>query len=368
MPYPTLQSLPAFVRKLSKAKQKRWQKIWNSVFDQTGSEEKAFKAANAIIKESVNGKEADTMKKNGKYRGIEADFDLSEAMALVESDQEKGVIKNVVLLTGEVPTKNKTLYTKGALKEAASRYEGAKMFLDHGEDMVRSVRDLGGVYRNVRLNENKVLGDLHLRDSDEVREIAFTMAREKIGGLSIRDRGRGREENDVFIVEGFAKSGPYSIDLVTEPSANMNLFEHQQDDEDDNKGGSEDMDIKEITLEILSEKRKDLIESIQADARKTFLEEFKEMLKKGESADKILLLAESGFPSEVSKKVREMIEPESVTLEVAKKIVENFKEISEKIVPSNENPKVKGHGAAKDDDQGKPKEINEAEVIESLYK
>ena len=123
------------------------------------------------------------------------------------------------------------------------------------------------------------------------------------------------------------------------------------------------MDIKEITLEILSEKRKDLIESIQADARKTFLEEFKEMLKKGESADKILLLAESGFPSEVSKKVREMIEPESVSLEVAKKIVENFKEISEKIVPSNENPKVKGHGRPKMMTRGNPKKSTKPKLL-----
>jgi len=163
-------------------------------------------------------------KKNG-FRDVSLDFDLHEAMSGIKINKEAGVIQDVVLLTGEKVTKNKTRYTSEALKEARVRYEGAKMFLDHGEDMVRSVRDYGGVYRRVRLSENKVVADLHVREGGDVRNLVFSMAEHLTGGLSIRDRGRGHEDGDVFVVEGFAKGGVFSIDLVTEPSANENLFE-----------------------------------------------------------------------------------------------------------------------------------------------
>ncbi len=44
---------PDYVKKLSEKKKRQWIHIWNSTFKQTKNEEKAFKAANAIIKESV---------------------------------------------------------------------------------------------------------------------------------------------------------------------------------------------------------------------------------------------------------------------------------------------------------------------------
>lgn len=44
---------PDHVKKLPEKKKRQWIHIWNSVFKQTKSEVKAFKAANAIIKESI---------------------------------------------------------------------------------------------------------------------------------------------------------------------------------------------------------------------------------------------------------------------------------------------------------------------------
>lgn len=56
MPYTSITDVPDHVKKYSKKKQRRWRSIWNSVFKQTGSETRAFKAANASLKQ-----EAETM-------------------------------------------------------------------------------------------------------------------------------------------------------------------------------------------------------------------------------------------------------------------------------------------------------------------
>ena len=320
------------------------------------------------------------MKKNIKIREVGFEVDLTEAMASVQIDKEHGVLKEVVLLTGERATKNNTFYTKKALVEAVPRYEGAKMFLDHGDSEVRSVRDLGGTYRNVRMKESKVVGDLKLVEDSTVRNIVFHMAEEKVGGLSIRDRGRGHEENDLFMVEGFSKGNPYSIDLVTEPSANSNLFEHHdgnEDDDDENKGG-DDMKLSEAKIEDLQKENSALVESIRADERTKVLSEVTEKLKKAEDAEKQLALskklnslAEAGFPAEVSKSVRKMVESELVTFEMAEGIILAQKEVIAAISkqPAG-NPKVTGHGIDQEIAEGKDvrttDKITDDELKESL--
>ena len=66
------------------------------------------------------------MKKN-KYRAYDFVSDLNEAVGEAVVNKDSGIIAGVVLLTGEKVSKNKTFYTKKALNEAVSRYDGAKM-------------------------------------------------------------------------------------------------------------------------------------------------------------------------------------------------------------------------------------------------
>lgn len=322
------------------------------------------------------------MKKTTQEIGFEVS--LEEAMASVQVDKEAGVLKEVVLLTGEKTTKNNTFYTKAALQEAGRRYEGAKMFLDHADSEVRSVRDLGGTYRNVRLKENKVVGDLHLVNDQSVREIAYHMAEQKVGGLSIRDRGRGRKEDDVFMVEGFSKGNPFSIDLVSEPSANNNLFESAEGNDDDleeKTQGGDDMKLSEAKLDDLQKENPALVEAIRADERAKVTKEVEEKVKNGETAQKELLLAkklqalaEAGFPAEVSKSVRKMIEGEAITLEAAQSLIGAQKEVIAAVSkqPAGK-PKVSGHGVDQDmaeglDEKGnRPSDkISDDELKESL--
>lgn len=294
-----------------------------------------------------------------KNQQINFTSDLSEAMAGTRLDRERGVIEGVVLLTGEKVSKNKTFYTSKALTEAKSRYEGAKMFLDHpkaGED-VRSVRDFGGSYRNVRIEEGRYLkADLHVLPNKDVRELVFSIAEAKTPGvgLSIRDRGHGREEKGVFLVEGFAARGSYSIDLVTEASVNENLFESTQ--------GGEDMDLKEtlskLTLEQLQEGAPALVAEISSRERTSVLKELEEKIKAAEDAPKIraqarkmLALAESALPADVVAKIKPVIEADTVTPEAAEAVIKVQREILEAMKPApktktGDEPVVKGHGAS----------------------
>lgn len=288
-------------------------------------------------------------------QAIDLTSELQEAMASTRIDKERGVIEGVLILTGDKISRNKTLYTKKALSEAVSRYEGAKMYLDHPKngETVRSVRDFGGTYKNVRLEEgNRLRADLHLIPNEEVRSTVIPIAESKPAGagLSIRDRGHGREENGVFLVEGFAGKTPFSIDLVMEASVNETLFESTQ-------GGNEDMDLSKVTLEQLIEGNLALVESIRSTERQATLKELEEKIKAGEDAPKIqarakkmLALAESALPTEVLAKIKPLIEAETTTPEAAEAMLKTQKEILEamKPAPKSGDPKVTGHGASKE--------------------
>jgi len=361
MPYQSLAELPAYVKSLPRKKKEQWRAIFNSSFQKHG-EAGAFRMANAIIKEEVD------MRKNGS-RNFEFQQDLMEAVGTATVNKETGVVEGVVLLTGEKVSKNKTFYTKKALNEAVARYEGAKMFIDHpatGESGARSVRDLGGVYKNVRIEENKFLkADLHLLPNEGIRSLVFPIAEAKPQGvgLSIRDKGHGREEDGVFLVEGFAGKAGFSIDLVTEASVNENLFESNQ--------GGEIMDLSKVTLEELLEGNPTLVEKIKADERGAVMKELEEKIKRGEEADKMLFkakklaaLTEANLPKEVVEKIRPVIEPDAVTFEVTEGIIKAQKEIVEGFKPAGD-PAVKNHGGGKDDDH-KSEIPTDEELVEAL--
>src|SRR5258706_10416993 len=299
MPYNSVADLPGYIRKLSPKKQKQWMAAWNAAKKEYSDESKAFAVANAAVAE-------------GFQLPGEIGIELSEAMAGSTIDKQKGIIEGVLLLTGDKVSKNKTMYSRKVLQEAVTRYEGAKMYLDHPRngETVRSVRDFGGTYKNVRLEEgNRLRADLHLVPNESVRSIVIPIAESMPTGvgLSIRDRGHGREENGIFLVEGFPGKGPYSIDLVMEASVNETLFES-------NQGGNDTMDRKEllasVTLEEFQEVAPALVEKIKTDAKAAALKELEEQIKAGKEAPailakgkKLMALAESGLPKEIIGKV-----------------------------------------------------------------
>lgn len=301
-----------------------------------------------------------------KSHDLDLCIELSEAISGAHIDKEKGIISGVVILTGQKESHNKTFYTPKALAEAKTRYEGAKMYLDHGPNgsQSRSVRDFGGTYKNLRVEENFLKADLHVSSSPSVRDIVFPLAESKAGGLSIRDRGKGQEKEGVFIVEGFAGKS-FSIDLVTEPSVNKNLFESKEDD---------DMKWEDVKIEDLQKERPELVEQLKQEERKLVLEEVKEKIAKGENAESMLLesnklvaLSEAGFEAEIASEVKKMIMSKAVTLEEAKATIASQKTIIEKFGKSSKktDPEVKGMGG-KSQELGEGELPKESDILEAL--
>lgn len=68
MPYGSVASLPKHVKRYPSKIQRMWMHVFNSVYSKTNNEERAFKAANAVLKKN--------MKKFGTSRyGHRAYFD-----------------------------------------------------------------------------------------------------------------------------------------------------------------------------------------------------------------------------------------------------------------------------------------------------
>jgi hypothetical protein len=59
MPYGSTNELPAYIKKYSEVVQRQWLHVFNTVYGSTnGSEARAFKAANAVLKKRFKGKES----------------------------------------------------------------------------------------------------------------------------------------------------------------------------------------------------------------------------------------------------------------------------------------------------------------------
>ena len=65
MPYDSVKELPAYVKKYESKIQRQWMHVFNTVYKKTNSEERAFKAANSVLKKRFkksNSKEENSQK------------------------------------------------------------------------------------------------------------------------------------------------------------------------------------------------------------------------------------------------------------------------------------------------------------------
>lgn len=136
-------------------------------------------------------------------------------------------IKNVALV-GTI-SKNNRRYLPGALMAGVSKYEGAKVFIDHPSPAderrgFRSARDLAGKIENARFDGGKIRGDIKLLNNEGGR-LAFEIAANMpgIAGMSHNAYGKFRRENGMEIVESIERV--VSVDVVTEPATNDGFFE-----------------------------------------------------------------------------------------------------------------------------------------------
>ena len=124
-PY-TEDNLPDHVNKLPDNKKRQWMHIWNSVFSQTKNEERAFKAANASIKESIADLDTllDTATKKEVMQGLldEIDVLISRANEGIKNKPGAPSIRNFLK---EVKAKMKNMLS--SIKEADIKKSAEKI-------------------------------------------------------------------------------------------------------------------------------------------------------------------------------------------------------------------------------------------------
>jgi len=138
-------------------------------------------------------------------------------------DRAAGVIHNVRILGRE--SSNGRRYTPKAMSDAATLYEGVRVYIGHST-RERTVGEQFGVLRNCRVDGDAVKGDLHfIRSHPLAEQICEQAERFPLTlGMSHDAEGSTRRESDgVLTVEGLARV--HSVDLVTVPATNAGLFE-----------------------------------------------------------------------------------------------------------------------------------------------
>lgn len=55
MPYSSVKDVPGYVKKYSPVIQRQWMHVFNSVYERTSSERRAFMAANSVLKKRFKG-------------------------------------------------------------------------------------------------------------------------------------------------------------------------------------------------------------------------------------------------------------------------------------------------------------------------
>lgn len=176
-------------------------------------------------------------------------FSVSGGRSLLERAKEASngrgkTYKGVTIIRAGIGNKkDRNYYPPDVLKESAESgvFEGLRAYIDHPDSVSeeilpeRSIRDVGGLYRNTKFKESKnggrVVGDLHILGNhkwlaDMIDELIEIGASDKIG-ISINGRGQTKparvklaesgEEIDVNWLERFLDLR--SADLVTEAGA-----------------------------------------------------------------------------------------------------------------------------------------------------
>lgn len=157
----------------------------------------------------------------------------------LQVDEAAGVVFGVKVLGrfsrnshGVAGATSGTEYTPAAMRKAIPLYEGADVMTDHpargDANGSRSVRDVFGKLRNVRLEGEDLRADLHYLKSDPMAGKVVEDVTRRLGvyGLS-HNAASGRERIDRnagrLVIESIDLVR--SVDLVRKPATNRNLWE-----------------------------------------------------------------------------------------------------------------------------------------------
>lgn len=271
---------------------------------------------------------------------------ISLKEAKVTEEKELTVIEAVLIEAGTNFNK-KRHYPLATIKEAAPKFAGLKMYLNHPtalEEQTRPERDLKdwmSTIKESRYEDGKAIGVIKVHDKWLREMLQDPDVREHIG-LSINTGGRisyglveGQEMQIVEEIVFARKNGPVSVDWVTEPGARgrvLGLMESRT---------KEKIMLENLTLTELKENRNDIVEIITKEAKAEALKEsgsLQEKLKEAEAKIKEFEQKEkvSAQLSEVREALKESKLPEAAKERVldkfGKEIVEDVKESVKKAI------------------------------------
>ena len=186
--------------------------------------------------------------------------------ALSKVDREAGVIRGVKLLGRE--SKNGREYTDRAMTEAAERYPGVRVYVDHATDEKSKTRGTSALFgRVVSASFDKakesVFGDIEYLKAhplaDQITEAAERMP-QTLGMSHVADGHAKRGASGKVIVESIVSVD--SVDVVTTPATTRGFFESETESE---STGDFNVDLKELKIDDLKTARPDLVTALNEE-------------------------------------------------------------------------------------------------------
>ena len=201
---------------------------------------------------------------------------------LTEADiGSKGIAKIVVIQPGWGNPVDNHYYPAETLSRDYPVFEGAKMYADHQTEEEEKERPEGSIrewvasLKNVRFEEGVgIVGDAVIIEPWLQQKLAVLRDQKLLSemGISIRAAGVGTkgkiDGKDANVVERITRVR--SVDFVTEAGAGGGVLLYETERE---------FDIDVITLNVLRERRPDLVKSIESEVKETMLKEVKKAME-----------------------------------------------------------------------------------------
>ncbi len=184
-------------------------------------------------------------------------------------DREASIIRGVKLIGHD--SKNGRAYPPETLRAAVDHYQGVRVNVDHpagNPSAPRSVAERIGMIQNARYVEGRgIFGDFRFNPKHTLTEQVLWDAENNPAAVGFSHNATlsiGPKRNGRAVVEAIV--GVRSVDLVADPATTASLFEHDASDGDNPKPETEEMSLKDLTVESLRKERPDLVAALEHES------------------------------------------------------------------------------------------------------
>lgn len=219
-------------------------------------------------------------------------------------DRDRCVVRGVKLLG--LSSKNGRRYTQAALESARSMYEGARVNLNHPKDRPdapRGYEDRFGRIRNANVRSDGMYGDLYFNPKHSIAEQFLWDCQYSPDSMGLShnvDVDAKRDKDGTLVIESIIRVR--SVDLVADPATTQSIFESE---------GHMSIALSAIVKELPEERRKSVLEFIEASGDITF---------QAEDTEKATKLLEAMFAGQQPEQKKEEETEKSVLEALAQRV------------------------------------------------